>query len=282
MPFWKTFMNSTKRYRSNIKEEDRIFECKSDDFYQFGCEFEFYIDIHRYDFDDAIESIKNKITSFCDVDILVDLISLPAEKDKNHCLQIKPDRSLADNGIEISIPISTQEGVKHYIKKILPLIEEFGYTNEDTGLHFHISTIKKDGINFNFYLYMLMCHDKGLLSSWVPRSGYSQNVMDILSKNTQSISRKIKTKKGTIWNLEKIAVNHVEIKSIGGVDYHKQIDKILKEFDLYVDCFDRVLNLKDDEYKKRLILEHKRVIATINPKTKEEFSKAIKNAGIIA
>ena len=121
-------------------------------------------------------------------------------------MQIKPDQSLDDNGIEISIPITTKNGVKHYIKNILPLIKEYGYTNEDTGLHFHISTIKQDGVNFNFYLYMLMCDDKNLLSSWLPRSGYSQNVMDILSKNTKAKSRVIKNKKGTIWNLGKNVV----------------------------------------------------------------------------
>lgn len=62
-------------------------------------------------------------------------------------------------------------------------------------MHFHISTINKDGANFNFYLYMLMCHDKELLSSWQPRIGYSQNVMDILSKNTKALSREIKSDK---------------------------------------------------------------------------------------
>ena len=66
--------------------------------------------------------IKNKIKEFSDVDILVDLVSLPTDTDKNYCVQIKPDQSLDDNGIEISIPITTKNGVKHYIKNILPLI----------------------------------------------------------------------------------------------------------------------------------------------------------------
>lgn len=141
---------------------------------------------------------------------LVDLTNLPTDEDNNHCIQIKPDQSLEDNGIEISIPITSQEGVKYYIKKILPLIKKYGYTNKDTGLHFHISIINKDGANFNFYLYMLMCHDKELLSSWQPRIGYSQNVMDILSSNTKALSRKIKNAKGTIWNLEKLKTDHKE------------------------------------------------------------------------
>jgi hypothetical protein len=244
------YQNTTKRYKSILKDGFEYLKVKEIDLYQFGCEFEFYIDTAKHNLQDAV-------------------------------VQIKPDQSLEDNGIEISIPITTQNGVKHYINHVLPLIEEYGYTNEDTGLHFHISTIKQDGINFNFYLYMLMCHDKNLLSSWLPRSGYSQNVMDILSKNTKSKSREIKNKKGTIWNLEKIDSNHIEIKAIGGVDYHKEVDKIISEFDMYVKYFDKILNDTNSKYREVLINEHKQVIQSIDKSTKEEYSKAVSEAGLI-
>ena len=272
--------STTKRYRA-VKNNIETLKISDNDLYQFGCEFEFYVDTNRYDLQDAIEEIRNKIVNFTDADILVDLVSLPTDRDKNHCVQIKPDQSLDDNGIEISIPITTKDGVKYYINNILPLIEKYGYTNEDTGLHFHISTIKQDGMNFNFYLYMLMCHDKNLLSSWLPRSGYSQNVMDILSKNTKAKSREIKNKKGTIWNLEKIDANHIEIKAIGGIDYHKEVDKIINEFDRYAEYFDVVLKGNDIDYRQRLISEHKQLIKSLDRDTKEEFSQAVSEAGLI-
>ena len=273
--------STTKRYKAIKNSDLNILKIKDNDVYQFGCEFEFYIDTAKYHLQDAIEEIKNKIVEFTDVDILVNLVFLPVDDDKNYCMQIKPDQSLDDNGIEISIPITTQDGVRHYINNILPLIEKYGYTNEDTGLHFHISTIKQDGGNFNFYLYMLMCHDKNLLSSWLPRSGYSQNVMDILSKNTKIKTRLIKNKKGTIWNLEKIASNHIEIKAIGGVNYHKEIDKIVNEFDMYVKYFDNILKNTNPEYREALINEHKQLIQSIDKSTKKEFSRAINEAGLI-
>jgi len=273
--------STTKRYKTVDNSTLDTLKISENDLYQFGCEFEFYIDTNKCNLQDVIEEIRIKIANFTDTDILVDLVSLPTDSDKNHCIQIKPDQSLDDNGIEISIPITTKDGVKHYIKNILPLIEEYGYTNKETGLHFHISTIKQDGINFNFYLYMLMCHDKNLLSSWLPRSGYSQNVMDILSKNTKTKSRVIKNKKGTIWNLEKIESNHIEIKAIGGVDYHKEIDKILQEFDIYAEHFNDILNDTNPQYIEMLINEHKLLIQTIDKSTKEEFSKAVSEAGLI-
>ncbi len=272
--------STTKRYTAHKNNIDTL-KISENDLYQFGCEFEFYIDTAKYNLQDAIEEIKNKIVNFTDADILVDLATLPTNSDKNYCIQIKPDQSLDDNGIEISIPITTKNGVKHYINNILPLIEEYGYTNEDTGLHFHISTVKQDGVNFNFYLYMLMCHDKNLLSSWLPRSGYSQNVMDILSKNTKAKSREIKNKKGTIWNLEKIGVNHIEIKAIGGVDYHKEVNKIINEFERYAKYFDAVLKGDDIDYRQRLINEHKQLIKSIDSSTKEEFLQAVNEAGLI-
>ncbi len=272
--------STTKRYKA-VQNNIETLTISDKDLYQFGCEFEFYIDTNRYNLQNAVEEIRNKIANFTDADILVDLVSLPTDRDKNHCVQIKPDQSLDDNGIEISIPITTKNGVKYYLNNILPLIEEYGYTNEDTGLHFHISTIKQDGVNFNFYLYMLMCHDKNLLSSWLPRSGYSQNVMDILSKNTKAKSREIKNKKGTIWNLEKIGINHIEIKAIGGVDYHKDLERILAEFDKYAEYFDVVLKGTDIDYRQRLISEHKQLIKSVDSGIKEEFSQAVNEAGLI-
>ncbi len=272
--------DTTKRYKANNEVVLDEYKLKDSDLYQFGCELEFYID-EKNNYSEVIEILREEISTFCDVDILVDLANLPTDEDKNNCIQIKPDQSLEDNGIEISIPITSQEGVKYYIEKILSLIKEYGYTNKDTGLHFHISTISKNGANFNFYLYMLMCHDKELLSSWQPRIGYSQNVMDILSKNTKALSREIKNAKGTIWNLEKLEANHIEIKSIGGEDYHKEIDRIFEEFDKYVECFDCVFKNREPEYIQKLKTDHKEQIENSDKEKVAQFSSAVSEAGLL-
>lgn len=273
--------STTKRYTANKDCKLNCFDLQKNDTYQFGCEFEFYINTDKYDFFDAIDKIKNEIYQFSNVDILVDTTSLPTDLDRNQCIQIKPDQSLDDNGIEISIPITSKDGVTYYIKNILPLIEKFGYTNEDTGLHFHISTINSDGINFNFYLYMLVCDNKKLLSSWITRSGYSHNVMDVLSKNSKSVTKVIKNKKGKIWNLEKVSPNHIEIKSIGGAEYHKEMEKIISEFKIYANNFNDVLENGNSQYMKDLISEHKEIVQSLDKSTKEEFSKAVNEAGLI-
>ncbi len=272
---------TTKRYKALNNHIETNLKISDSDSYQFGCKFEFYIDTTKRDLENTIKKLKDKIAKFTDSYILVDLTALPTDKDKNECVQIKPDQSLDNNGVEISIPITTKDGVGHYIKNILPLIEEYGSTNKDTGLHFHISTIEKNGVNFDFYVYMLMCDDKRLLSSWAPRNGYSQNVMDILSKNTQAKTKRIKSKKGTVWNLEKISSNHIEIKTIGGDDYHKEVDRIIGEFEEYAECFDVVARRADSKYRESLIKNHKQLIKSVDIGIREEFAQAVNEAGLM-
>jgi len=271
---------TTKRFFANKNCSYNCFDITLKDDYQYGCEFEFYID-KLLDFKSTVIKIKDEIFEFSNADILLDLVSLPSDIDRNQCIQIKPDNSLEDNGIEISIPITSYNGVKYYLGHILPIIEKYGYTNQDTGLHFHISTIKKDGANFDFYLYMLMCHDKNLLSSWVTRDGYSHNVMDILSGNSKLTTKNIKNKKGPIWNLEKISSNHIEIKSMGGENYHFKKEIILEELELYSNCFNTVYKKENMEYSEKLIKEHKLAIESVTAIQKLEFIKATSEIGFI-
>ncbi|MCK9162122.1 MAG: hypothetical protein GX118_06600 [Arcobacter butzleri] len=271
---------TTQRFLANKNAKFDSFDLALEDIYQYGCEFEFYIK-KTLDFQATVLEIKDKILQFSNADILLDFVSLPSDVDKNQCIQIKPDHSLEDNGIEISVPITSKNGIKHYINNILKIIQEYGYTNDDTGLHFHISTIKNDGVNFDFYLYMLMCHDKDLFSSWATRNGYSHNVMDILSGNSKIASRNIKNHKGQIWNLEKISSNHVEIKSMGGIDYHLKKDQIILEFEQYAECFDIIHKKKNTKYREQLINNHKKIIENISVTQKEEFINIIYELGII-
>jgi len=127
---------------------------------------------------------------------------------------------------------------------------------------------------------MLLCDKAKLLSSWKPRIGYSQNVMDILSLNTKQASRQIKTKKGTIWNIEKIEPNHVEIKAIGGEEYHTKKDLMINEFREYCNLFDETLQ-KDNGEHKQMYRDHKQQIQMLSKEVSVEFVSALSEAGII-
>ncbi len=127
---------------------------------------------------------------------------------------------------------------------------------------------------------MLLCDNANLLASWEPREGYSQNVMDILSSHTKREARIIKTKKGTIWNLERIDTYHIEIKSIGGVDYHKEPDRIIKEFEVYTDYFLEAVGEMTDRHKE-LLLIHKQKVDAASKEVKADFAVALAEAEIL-
>jgi len=275
-----TIDGTTKRYVSSEECAYPDYMPKRSDLYQYGCEFEFYIDKKKYVYEEAIDAITRELQLLTQADILVDITSIPKAADKNRCMQIKPDISLDDHGVEISIPISTKEGVKHYIEVITPIIKKYGYTNDETGFHIHISTLQTDGKHIDFYRFMLLCEDENLLSSWKPRVGYSQNVMDILSSQTKQQARVIKTKKGTIWNLEKIDAHHIEIKSIGGVNYHLQSERITAEFEVYANLFSEAVGEMTQRHK-RVLKKHKEKIDKIPLTSKQEFVRALGESGIL-
>jgi hypothetical protein len=272
--------DTTKRHKGNTSCCLDDFVPHKDDNYQYGCEFEFYVDTKNKTFDVIIEQMSEEIYALTNADILVDTTALPKSKDKDRCMQLKPDISLEENGVEISTPISTKEGVMYYIKELCKLIDKYGYTNEETGFHIHISTVKKDGINFNFYKYMLLCDEAKLLSSWQPRVGYSQNVMNILTSHDKLETRKIKTKKGTVWNLEKIASNHIEVKSMGGEGYHKQVKRLTQEFLSYAEYFDETLQ-QDTSKHKKLFREHQEQVNRLRDDVKARFVSALSASGIL-
>ena len=153
---------TTKCYQGNSGCNYPSFKPKEDDLCHYGCEFEFYVDTKQYRYTDVIDTLTKALYDLTYADILVDEISIPKAADKNHCMQVKPDISLEDHGLEISVPISTKEGILHYIQTILPLIEKYGYTNAETGFHIHMSTLGSSHIDF--YRFMLLCDDAGLLS----------------------------------------------------------------------------------------------------------------------
>jgi len=271
---------TTKRYKGNSSCSYPTFIPQKNDLCQYGCEFEFYINTERHNYTETIEALTEALYHLTHADILVDEISIPNATDKNRCIQIKPDISLQDHGVEISVPISSKEGIIHFVETITPLIDKYGYTNEETGFHIHISTIKNNGSHIDFYRFMLLCDNTNLLTSWKPREGYSQNVMDILSSHDKKEARVIKTKKGTIWNLERIDSHHIEIKSIGGINYHKEPQRIIKEFKNYAANFIETLG-EMTEAHKQLLLEHKKRVDTLSQDAKSNFAAALSEAGIL-
>ena len=166
---------------NSVRYKVDCFDNILDSDYLFGCEFEFYPKETTKDKD-----IIELLVSFLKTDLLVNEISIPQCSDASECMHLKPDSSLKSNGLEISIPISSYYSLLEYVPKINNLIDNFGYTNNDTGLHIHISTQNTNGINFNFYKFALLCNEAKLLNSWYSRNGYCLNVMEVINHNNKT------------------------------------------------------------------------------------------------
>jgi len=242
-------------------------ELLSEEEYLFGCEFEFYPS-EAYE----QETFLKELCSLSHSDVVVNEVFIPYFKDSKSCMQLKPDISLDSNGLEISIPICSYDRLKFYIVEINNLIAKYAYTNNDTGLHIHISKAHKDGINFNFYKFSLLCNHKGLLDTWGTRNGYCINVMSVINYNTRRDSKVLKNKKGRVWNLELVSKNRVEIRTMGGVDYHLKNDKILKELAEYKAIFEETLT-EDNEIFKSLKKEHLEMVNNASDEEKIGFMK---------
>jgi hypothetical protein len=65
------------------------------------------------------------------------------------------------------------------------------------------------------------------------------------------------------------------------ITYHREMDKILGEFDIYAECFDSVFKDTNPEYRERLVAEHKKLVASLEDTIQAEFAIAVTEAGLI-
>ena len=98
------------------------------------------------------------------------------------------------------------------------------------------------------------------------------NVMNVINYNSKRDSKVLKNKKGRVWNLELVSKNRVEIRTMGGVDYHLKSDQILKELAEYKAVFEETLR-KDSEHFKLLKKEHLEMVKNASDEEKIGFMK---------
>lgn len=268
-------MNAT-RHEGNVNCTYPSFNVSEDEGYRYGLEFEFYLNTSGMDYYAAIDQLRDQLAEITRADILVDLVSVPEDVDAKYCMVIKQDQSLGDNSVEVSVPICSLAGVRHYTEHIFGIISSNSHSTEaDCGFHIHISTTRQSGANVNFYNFMLLCDDYGLLRKWDVRQGFSHNVVDVLRGRKPAEARKIKNNVGAVWNLEKKSSSHVEIRTIGGVGYALRPDEVLEDINLYAESF-RIANT--GEARKR-IEELRRIMSeNLHKLSKEELVERMKIA----
>lgn len=239
---------------------------------KFGCEFEFYTSGMLED--EMIDSLKKQLKS----NVLLKL-NLDNNDDDNMNYKKEPSLSAMD-GKEITTPICSYEELKNYIYKICKIIDDTAQTNEDTGFHIHISTLDTK-LEVDFYKFMLLCNEFSLLNNWGKRNAYCLNVMDILTILDMKEAKQLKNKKGRVWNLEKRKekgmTNHIEIRTMGGTDYQRKYEQILKELDQFISIFNRSIKSKNSDEEYKIILQkHMKILEDAPKERREKFLKIIR------
>lgn len=234
---------------------------------KFGCEFEFYP--NRMLEDEIIDALSDILKGG------IELKQNPKSNDDNN-MNYKAEPSLsAIGGKEITTPISSYEDLKSYIIAIAEIIDKNGETNEDTGFHIHISTIDENK-EVDFYKFMLLCDEALLLQNWGNRNAYCLNVMEVLTVLDMEEAKKLKSKKGRVWNLEKRKengnMNHIEIRTIGGTHYQRKIGQILNEIDQFIEIFNRATRDESSDVAYKTILEqHMEIVKSASSERREKF-----------
>lgn len=226
-----------------------------------GLEFEFYLKDEN-----KLSSVFSALLSYGK-----QVMYCPIEhniKDKpDNVWTIERDRTLTSDiklGYEVVSPkMSVKEGM-FYLKDFLTIINQYGITNDDCGLHFHISTDEPNMRNMDASKLFLFLSENKTLESWKPRENYNRSVqnlfnsvsLDDFNENYREISRFHNiAPRHTEDDKRKNRTNHIEIRGPGGEGYERKSAQIIKDFEETITAYYIACN-EDLEQEKHNILKN--------------------------
>lgn len=175
---------------------------------------------------------------------------------------IEKDRTLAapeKRGFEVVSPKIDLKEAPLYIKTALNMIKEFGLTNNDCGLHFHISSEKESMKDIQPSKFMLFLDNSRTLEQWKYRTELNKEMMDIFKKtkledfdkNFKNTSRMYSLVSRSRYELS----NHLEIRAIGGEDYQFKTNDILRDFKETVNAYYIACNPQVEKSKHKMLID---------------------------
>lgn len=231
------------KYNNEIKKSD----------IKIGFEFEFYLN-----------------NDSCMSKMIGSLISLGKEVmycPEEYNIQDKPldvwtierDRSLTPitkNGFEIVSPKLDLFQAPLFLKMALAVIRQYGFTDDTCGLHFHISSENEKMQTLTPSKLMLFLDENKTLEYWKDRSDFNRDLMDIFKKtklldfdkNFDKLSRFYTVVSRSRYKIQ----NHLEVRAIGGKNYEKKEEQILKDFSEFVQSYYIACspNVEKEKYKE--------------------------------
>lgn len=198
-------------------QKNQISQALRDPNFQVGIEFEFIINDQT-----AKQDLLDEESAFNFVQQMMKYRSLEGE--------VKEDKSIIPEnndgwGIEIVTPVMSLQQSLITIPDIFELIEDIGYTNRTTGLHINLSHKNINHQNIDPHKLASSLEDERIYKTMPERRGNMNRSTEMYYRATGTVPRGEQEDKFQTMHFKD---NYVEMRGIGGKDYHKKWPEIKK------------------------------------------------------
>lgn len=210
-----------------------------------GIESEFYVSVTQERVNEKIDEINGKVDrivrglSFYNKQLCYIPNGKEYDKDLAMAYLEKDDtlNSPFGEGFELVSPMLNIKDVAFYYKTSSELIEDVGYSNNDCGLHFHISSPELGKVDM-FKLMTFLHAKENLFQGYVDRNSYAKSLEKVFLNTKQDVFNQalsLTSKRYDILELE--GDNHLELRVFGGEGAYKNSDDILKRLDEFLKIY---------------------------------------------
>lgn len=192
-------------------------------------------------------------------------------KPDSNNFKIEPDLSLGSNGMElITGPMSYFES-KYFLIKILKFIQENGYTNEKSSIHFNLSfnDDEKDLNDLNILKLILVTDEEEIYNNYPSRKNnvYAKSIKKVVPYKEYDfnnigidvVKNNIRLPNDKYYGINFSHINdrkesqRLEYRYIGGKDYEKNIGQIIYFLDRFIiDTYNSIDGVFDNKDIKEL------------------------------
>lgn len=225
-----------------------------------GIESEFYVSVTQERINDKIDEINNKVDrivrglSFYNKQLCYIPNGKEYDKDLAMAYLEKDDtlNSPFGEGFELVSPMLNIKDVAFYYKTSSELIEDVGYSNNDCGLHFHISSPELGKVDM-FKLMTFLHAKENLFQGYTDRNSYVKSLEKVFLNTKEELFNESLTHTTKQYDILRLGNdNHIELRVFGGGEAYKKTDEILQKLDEFLKVY-RIActsELEKDLYKE--------------------------------
>jgi hypothetical protein len=220
------------------------------DCFIFGLEFEFYLKDEN-DKTNFINELNKKLNIK-----LLDLTHTDyAENPEEWILSIEKTMPILGNknGYEFTTPILSFDELKSTIETVLEILQDYSFTNESCGFHFHISAESEDLVEPDIIKFLLLLNENKVFDDYRIRNEFVLNIMDVLKNTNLDIFKKFYKCLGKYYNVYFVDLDqkHIEIRILGdeNYEYNENISEFIYSVSKYF-----YFSMTEDENEKYVIL----------------------------